>query len=495
MINNASKLPAYVPDEQVVMENGYPDWEKHLVMAQFRIETATPEGTFQSAVRVLDHFAETGVNGLWINPIWQRRTENRASFGNNGYGNFGIHLIDTSLTGEETQEGCMQVVRRFVEEAHKRNIRVIFDAVVWGTSKKSPLVTEHPEFFEQPLRECWGGWAFDWNSRALKDFYTAAAVKFIVETGADGFRVDLAPDTSGYYFKEIVDACLSCGRKIMVMAECESQHKGAFHINEVDVGWGPTPIPWDKPEEMEARRKEYGHHSEAFFRNNIVDCVRTGYRVGEYQMQQTGHGGDLRYYTFNLLNHDDHEPAVRGNRLKIAYQALFSPFIPLWWIGEEWNNPVEMLFGDAGNGIVMYFNRINWDSIDEPENRAFFEDVKRYIGIRRDHADVFEQFAPRTRDANIEKVISRYDGWDNPLQAYARFIPGKAVLIIPNRENEPKTVTVTPEYERIGLTGGGDVRVTDLYSGEPVNTAGRPWAFSVTVRPQDVGVYLLTEAK
>ena len=69
MIDNTAKIPAVVPDSEVVLENGYPDWEKHLIMAQLRIETATPEGTFQSAVRVLDHFAETGVNGLWINPI------------------------------------------------------------------------------------------------------------------------------------------------------------------------------------------------------------------------------------------------------------------------------------------------------------------------------------------------------------------------------------------------------------------------------------------
>ena len=495
MINNSSKLPAYVPDEGVVLENGYPDWEKHLIMAQFRIETATPEGTFQAAVRVLDHFAEMGVNGLWINPIWRRSSECIKHGGNNGYGNFGIHMIEPTLTGEDTQEGSLRVVSRFVEEAHKRNIRIIFDAIVWGPCKESPLVREHLEFYEKPLRECWGGWAFDWNSRPLRDFYTEAAVHFILETGADGFRVDLAPDTSGYFFKEVVDACLAHGRKILVMAECESRHKGAFHLNEVDVGWGPMPIPWDRPEELETLKKEYGHHSEAFFRNNIVDCIRTGYRIGEYRMQQEGRGGDLRYYTFNLLNHDDHAPAVCGDRLKIAYQALFAPFIPLWWIGEEWNNPVNMLFEGGGNGNVMFFNKIDWDAMNEPENRAFYEDVKRYIGIRRDNSDVFEYFPIRTRDANIEKVVSRYDGWDNPLQAYARFIPGKAILIIPNREDETKTVTVTPEYNRIGLAGEGALKLTNLYSGETSETFGRPWSFTVSVRAHDVGVFLLERSE
>ena len=44
MIDNTAKIPAVVPDSEVVLENGYPDWEKHLIMAQLRIETATPEG-------------------------------------------------------------------------------------------------------------------------------------------------------------------------------------------------------------------------------------------------------------------------------------------------------------------------------------------------------------------------------------------------------------------------------------------------------------------
>ena len=71
-IDNSALIPKALPDGEVKMEGMSPDWTKTLIMAQFRIETATPEGTFQSATKVLDHYAETGVNGLWINPIWQR---------------------------------------------------------------------------------------------------------------------------------------------------------------------------------------------------------------------------------------------------------------------------------------------------------------------------------------------------------------------------------------------------------------------------------------
>lgn len=56
-IDNRSLLPPIKPDSEVVMEGMSPDWMKSLVMEQFRVETATPEGTFAAATRVLDHLA------------------------------------------------------------------------------------------------------------------------------------------------------------------------------------------------------------------------------------------------------------------------------------------------------------------------------------------------------------------------------------------------------------------------------------------------------
>lgn len=82
-----------------------------------------------------------------------------------------------------------------------------------------------------------------------------------------------------------------------------------------------------------------------------------------------------------MICHDDYTPIVCGDRLTLAYQAIFAPFIPIWWIGEEWNNPLNLLHPG-----VMYFNKIDWDALEKPENRAFFEDVKRTSappGLRR----------------------------------------------------------------------------------------------------------------
>ena len=71
-----SNLPPILPDSEVTLIPAgpggrpmTPDWVKSLVLTEVHLETATPEGTFEAAVRVLDHLADLGVNGIWLTPI------------------------------------------------------------------------------------------------------------------------------------------------------------------------------------------------------------------------------------------------------------------------------------------------------------------------------------------------------------------------------------------------------------------------------------------
>ena len=453
MVDNSGLLPEILPDSAVRMEGMSPDWAKSLIMAQMRIETATPEGTFQSATQALDHFAETGVNGLWINPIYERGSKG------NGYGNFGVHTIEPLLTGASNYEGSLEVAKQFVDEAHRRNIRIFWDVIVWGTRKDAPLVTQHPGFYRKKdgqFVEVWGGWAFDWNSAALKAWFTEAAVNLIEKTGADGYRVDVAPATSGYYFKEVRDALYAKGRKVVIIAELPCERRDTFDFEQVGVvDWAETPN-W------------LGGHGDFLLRNNMVDAIRSGEGMGLKSLAQQGEAGKYRYYTMNLLCHDDKEPFARGNRIRFAYSSIFAPFIPMWWIGEEWDNPRKL--GGPGNTGVMYFNTIDWAWRDGA-GRGFFEDAKQFIRIRRSYAEIFEHFPASHRDANIAKVSSHIAGAANPLQAYGRFADGRAVLVVPNPTTGTATAEVAPDYGALGLDRGMLHNIKDLLDGVQIGRA------------------------
>ena len=85
-IDNAPLLPKWVGDSEVKLEclsedaTASTDWVKSLIIVEANVATASTDGTLAGMSRVLDHLAETGVNGLWLTPVNERPH----------YGNFGI---------------------------------------------------------------------------------------------------------------------------------------------------------------------------------------------------------------------------------------------------------------------------------------------------------------------------------------------------------------------------------------------------------------------
>jgi glycosidase len=477
------------------MEETGPDWVKTLIIAEIRIETATPEGTFDSAIRVLDHYAEMGVNGLWVCPIYDR--DNAMV---NGYGNFGPQSIYPKLTGSKDFDESLTVVKRFVDEAHRRNIRIFLDIIVWGTPKESPLVTLYPEFYTRKdgafefVKE-WGGYRFNWSSAALRLWFKNAAVHLIEATGADGFRIDTAPFASGYYFEEIRKQLYSRGRKIVLLSEMPNTRRDVFDFAEGDVtGWTEDP-DWLDPAHLKEQERKFassnlaagGRMQDFLFRNNIVDMIKAGRGIGSGKMQQEGTGGTFRFYTNNLLCHDDTEPFARGNRVRFAYATIFAPFIPMWWIGEEWNNSKEKA------ASCMYFSPIDWDKLDS--NRAFYEDVKKYIRIRRSYPEIFEIFPRSTRNANRVKVHTAEDGEPNALQAYARFTTGKAILVVPNVKDIHARFEIELDYSALAMKSSR-VTIMNLVTDQPIrktSSSRQHTSFSAEIGSNELGLYLLSE--
>ncbi len=455
--NNSALIPKLLPDSQVNMEGMSPNWVKTLVMAEVRIETAAPDGTLATANKFLDHYSVMGVNGLWIDPIWERDPHGDGI----GYNNLGINLVDPRIT--RTADTNLSTVKKFVSEAHQRNIRVFFDAEVWGTSKNSALVTRHPEYYKKnddgSLVQFYGGYVWDWSSSGLRQWYTKAAVNFILKTGADGFRVDLAPDTSAYYFKEIRDQLYARGHKVVIIGEIKNDRKGTFDLDQRSVLAYPT-----------------------LFDANIVDAIKSGNGIGT-----AAGAGQYRFYTSNLADHDDSEPVADESLVRFAYGTIFAPFIPMWWIGEEWNNPREV-------SNLLYFNKIDWSAI-RGSNAAFYDNVKKLIRIRRSYPQIFEYFPSSTRDANIAKVASTVNGAPNPLQAYARYAGGKAILIVPNNgaSSTASMFKVAMDYSAWGLHPGMSYKVTDLMTGAVVayEKTGTQTPFTVTIPSGHLGVYLV----
>ena len=451
-INEMKNVPLYVPDDQVKMEDWHPDWVKSMVLVQMRVESATDEGTFRSAVKVLDHYAKMGVNAMWLTPIYDKGETG------NGYSNVGIHSVNPALTGKETYEESWKEFKWFVDEAHKRNIRIILDAIVWGTVKESPLVQEHPDWYRGKL-DVWGGYKWNWYNDELRQWFADEMVRIAVETGVDGFRVDLEPFVTGHqYIASIRKRLLDMGRKIMFIAECTSERDKAYDFDE--------QITNEDPE-------RWNMHTMFTERLNIVDAVKNGWGHGTIYTQDKGLGGMERFYCLCLSCHDNPRPCILADKVRVGWQCLFAPFIPLWFIGEDWNNPLEP-------GRAMFNNVIRWDLADLPENKAFTDSVTDMMKVRRAYPDIFEYAPFNHRESNICKVESNCD-----LQAYARYFGNHGVLVLPNYTDNDRVIKAKIPYTDMGLNDA-DYTISEILHGFDIKVDGDTVTLNIPAKDQAV---------
>lgn len=471
-IDNSALIPKILPDEQVELitaEAGgkamTPDWVKTLIMQELHIETATPAGTFEAAVEVLDHYAEMGINGIWVTPIYEKGP------GGNGYGNTGPHRVEPALTGTDDQEQCWLAVKKFVDEAHKRNIRVLLDIITWGTMKNAPLTQEHPDWYDGTA---WGNVAFNWKNEELRQWFVAVATENLLKTGADGYRCDCEPHHTGYsIFKQVRENCAAAGRKVVIMAEDGCLREDCYDMEQDGV---LSYIEWDRGAQYKNPRRFY--LEEGF---NIVDSVKSGEHIGCNTLQWEKKSGRYRWYTYCVSNHDFEFSIVNGNRLVMGYQAIFAPFIPLWYYGAEFNM-------QQNERKVIYFVPVTKEEcLAVPENREFFEDIKAYIRIRRSYPEIFEFFPEDHRATNIEKIEAE----GISLQAYARYADGKAVLVVGNPKKETVSTRVQIPYSL--LSSGEQVKITDLMTGQVVAAGAREAysSFAAEIAGEHIGVYLV----
>lgn len=464
-LNNKDVLPRFIPDSEVLLDDGFsPDWVKHLIITELRLATATPEGTIKSAYPLLDHFQEMGVNGLWLTPVYDIGQTG------NGYGSLGPHTIDPKLTGTDDYEQGWHVLKDFVCEAHKKDIRIFLDVVTWGTVNEAPLLKEHPDFYSG--EEIWGGRRFQFVDTPWQKWYFDQMMHLIMDVGVDGFRCDCEPHYTGYaLFHAVREHCLELGRKIVIFSEDQNERLNTYDFEQFGVM--QTLYEWGVDKHVANPRN---HYLEVY---NIVDSVKTGDGIGSRFSQIHGKGGTYRYYSYNTCCHDNGKTVVDDNLLSIGYQAIFAPFIPIMWIGDEMAN-----ISHHGSNC-LYFQPPDWSLLKKDKNRKFYETVKQMIRIRRTYADVFTYFPPNHRESNICKVKSNSD-----LQAYARYGSHKGILILPNSDDASKEINAEIPYKAMGLRKKKNFKYKELMSGQLLSE-GYLNSISINIAPKSLVAVLV----
>jgi alpha-amylase len=148
-------------------------------------------GTLSNLIQHLDYFKNLGITTLLLNPV----TDSDAY---HGYSVLDLFSVNPHF-------GTIEDYQRLIAEAHKRNIRVLFDLVLNHTSGNADLKKAHPDWYRIPRKlravnealipEYWTSAQFfllhDLRQEDEQVFqFLLKAAKFWINQGIDGFRMD-----------------------------------------------------------------------------------------------------------------------------------------------------------------------------------------------------------------------------------------------------------------------------------------------------------------
>lgn len=420
----------------------HPEWSKNSVIYEVNIRQYTPEGTFNAFAAHLPRLKDLGVDVLWLMPVNPIGILNRKE-------PLGSYYSVRDYLTVNPEFGNLEDFRNLAAKAHELGFHVIMDWVPNHSSWDNKLTVEHPDWYVKdstgnfipPIGFDWTDVIqFDWSNKELQD-YMLNALKFWVNLGVDGFRVD-HPDLTPYEFWGRVKEELTKIRPVLMVAENEGQTD--FMKKGFDMSYA-----WEL------------HH----LMNGIAQGKDSVKSLTRYYKKEWSVFPQNVYRMVFLDNHDENSwNGTINSRLGNAQKA-FAVFIfttqgvPLLYNGQE----------DCLDKSLRFFERdtIKWDTCRLTQ---FYKDL---ISLKKQNLALSNgEFGAKMEILKTSK--------DNRVFCYSRIKDGNSVLVFLNLSR--KAVAVKPVLE--GLDGD----YTDYFAGTkssvPLGDSLRmePWGYKVLIR-------------
>lgn len=390
-----------------VSEVVHPEWTKDAVVYEVNVRQFTPEGTFSAFSAHLPRLKELGVDILWFMPINPIGVKNRKE-------PLGSYYSVKDYMDVNPEFGKLDDFKAMVAKAHEMGFHVIMDWVPNHSSWDNILTVDHPDWYVKdstgsfipPIGFDWTDVIqFDWSKQALQD-YMLDALKFWVNLGVDGFRVD-HPHLTPPAFWERVREELNKIHPVFMVAENEDQYD--FMKKGFDMSYA-----WEL------------HH----LTNRIAQGKDSVSALGRYYKKEWSTFPPNVYRMVFLDNHDENSWNGTINSRMGEAQNPFAVFIfttygvPLLYNGQE----------VCLSKSLRFFQRdtIKWDNCSKT---AFY---KNLIRLKKENKALWNGEAGGRMD-----TIST--GKDSKVFAFARVKDDNKVVVFLNLRK--KDVKIKPALE------------------------------------------------
>lgn len=197
----------------------HPEWIMQGNIYEVNVRQYTPEGTFNAFAQHLDRLKNIGVQTVWFMPINPISKVDRK-------GTLGSYYAVADYTAINPEYGTMDDWKKLVNTIHEKGMKVLIDWVPNHTGADHPWLTTHPDFF---VKDSTGKAAtmFDWTDTRVLDFKNnemqdsmIAAMKYwVTQTGIDGYRVDVAWNVPGEFWKKCIPQLKAVKNDMFFLAE------------------------------------------------------------------------------------------------------------------------------------------------------------------------------------------------------------------------------------------------------------------------------------
>ena len=482
------------------------------VVYEMHIGTFTPEGTFRAAIDKLSYLADLGITMIEVLPVSQFG-------GNRGWGYDGVLLY-----APHSAYGAPEDFKAFIDAAHGYGLSVVLDIVLNHFGPEGnylPLLA--PDFFHQERSTPWGaGIAYDVD--AARRYIVEAPLYWLEEYNLDGLRfdaIDQIEDSSDKHVLIEIAERIRAGitdrpihlttedSRNVIFLHPQGEEDSAplftgewnddFHNSVHVFATGETHAYYQdfasEPEKLVARVLAEG------FAYQGEISPQTGEKRGVKSSGQP----PVAFVDF-IQNHDQVGNRAQGERLtelagadctKVLLAALlFSPHIPLLFMGEEYGETTPFLFftdfhGDLAKAVregrakefeghaghegesvpdpndekSFARSKLDWKKLASKEGKAWLAFTRELLTLRQKH--IVPLLATAGGDAG--KVVKTAEGFLAVSWAFPQGVLSMALNIgeksrpLPDLPGEtifawPKAANELPQNSILVRLARGDVK-------------------------------------
>ena len=374
------------------------------IIYELHIGTFSEEGTFDGAIKHLQHIADLGVTHVEVMPV-------AAWAGQQGWGYDGVSLFAT-----HEPYGGPDSFKRFVDACHATGLSVILDVVYNHFGPVGNYTTKFGSYLNENRKTPWGD-AVNLDgegSDEVRRFFVDNALMWLKDYHCDGLRFDAVHafiDLSSVHFMEQLSIEVerlgaTLAKEFYLIAESDLNDPRVVRSREAH-GYG-MDSQWSDDFHhalfamlYQPKEGESGYYSDFGTLGDLHKALKHAY---VYDGQYSGHrkrrhgrpadGLSAHHFVHFDQNHDQVGNRAWGERLeqlvgldtaKVAIGILLTaPYVPMLFMGEEWASSSPFLyFADhedeemrrlVSEGRAREFASFGFDKeVPDPEDKATFE--------------------------------------------------------------------------------------------------------------------------